>query len=503
MGLKAGIARKVAAWRVGQIYRRVAAPEAQQRRLLRALLERAVGTAFGRDHGFGRLQDYHAFRQAVPVRDYEDLRPFIDRVVAGEPGVLWPGRPLYLAKTSGTTSGTKYIPLTQASMPCHVRGARDALLCYIYQTGRADFLEGKMMFLSGSPALETNDAGLQVGRLSGIAQHYVPAYLQRNRVPTFQTNCLEDWEAKVAAIVRETVPQDLRLISGIPPWVRMFLEQVTAQTGKKPAEVWPNLHTFIQGGVDYRPYAPLITEAMGRRLDVVEVYPASEGFIAVQDLRPTHPDDTPGLLLMLDYGIFYEFIPLSEYGRPNATRLPLWEVQPDVPYAILLTTNAGLWAYDIGDVVTFTGVRPYRLRVSGRVKHFISAFGEHVIESEVNAALLAAVAATGAEVAECTVAPCIGEEASYHEWWIEFLHPPVDMQQFRQVLDDTLRQRNTYYDDLRAGEMLTLAEVVCLQRGAANRYMESLGRLGGQNKFPRLSNHREVVEGLRPYILLP
>lgn len=501
MGLKTAIARRWAALRVAQIRRVAAAPEAHQRRLLAGLLRRAAGTAFGRDHGFGQLPGYEGYRAAVPVRDYEALRPYLDRVVGGEANVLWPGRPLYLAKTSGTTSGTKYIPLTAQSMPCQVRGARDALLCYLHQTGDAGFVGGKMLFLSGSPALETNPAGLRVGRLSGIAQHYVPRYLQRSRVPTFATNCIDDWEAKVAAVVNETVGQDLRLLSGIPPWVRMFLEQVTRTTGKSPAEVWPNLRLFVQGGVDYRPYAPLITQAMGRPLAVVEVYPASEGFVAVQDLRPTGPDDTPGLLLMLDYGIFYEFIPLSDYGQPTARRLPLWEVEVGVPYAIVLSTNAGLWAYDLGDVVTFSSKAPYRLRVTGRVKHFLSAFGEHVIESEVNAALLAALTATGAELTECTVAPHVAGADSYHEWWVEFAREPADLMAFRHALDRTLRAQNSYYEDLRAGEMLQLPRLRRLQQGATAAFMAQEGKLGGQNKFPRLQNTRRVADALAPYAL--
>lgn len=491
MSIKTTVARLLARHRMGQIARTVAEPELHQRQLLARLLERASLTEFGRDHGYGAYRDYDRYRTTVPIRDYEAFRPYIDRAYSGVPDVLWPGRPLYFAKTSGTTSGTKYIPLTREMMRCQVKGAKDALLAYIHHTGNARFLDGKMIFLSGSPALEKNEAGIPVGRLSGIAQHFVPAYLQKNRVPTYATNCLEDWEQKVRTIIEETRTQDLRLVSGIPPWVQMFYEEVERITGKKPAELWPNLDVYVHGGVDYAPYSPLIRQAFGRIMDTVETYPASEGFIAIQDL----PHD-PSLLLMLDYGIFFEFVPLSEWDSPSPRprRLPLWEVEPNVNYAILLTTNAGLWAYAIGDVVKFTSVKPYRMRVTGRVKHFISAFGEHVIEEEVNHALQEALRRCGGEVLEYTVAPLIADTGSRHEWYVEFATPPADLQAFATAADEALRQKNVYYDDLRAGGMLAPAALFPLQPGACRDYMKSIGKLGGQNKFPRLKNDRSVVE---------
>jgi hypothetical protein len=496
MSLKTWAAQKLAAMRVRQIRKLVAMPREAQTELLLRLLAQARDTAFGRDHGFASIRTHADYAQAVPVRDYEALRLWIDRAYGGTPDVLWPGRPLYFAKTSGTTSGTKYIPLTRPSMQCQVKGARDALFCYIHETRDTRFLDGKMIFLSGSPTLELNAAGIPVGRLSGIAQHFVPSYLQRNRVPTYATNCIEDWETKVAKIVEETVPQDLRLVSGIPPWVQMFFEQVTAATGKAPAQVWPNLNVFVQGGVDYTPYRDLITHAFGKPLRTVEVFPASEGFVAVQDSQLD-----PALLLMLDYGIFFEFIPLAEYGQPHARRLPLWEVAVGEQYALILSTNAGLWAYDIGDVVKFTSTAPYKLRVTGRVKHFISAFGEHVIQEEVTAAMAAALAATGAQVAEFTVAPLVAAQGSRHEWYVEFLTPPADLSVFAHVLDGALQQQNVYYKDLRAGEMLAPAAVFPLQPDACRAYMKSIGKLGGQNKFPKLKNDRSMAEALQPYVL--
>ena len=500
MSLLSLLAPLVARRRLRQVRRWALQPERAQRRLLEQLIAQGRRTAFGRDHELGYVRDYHEFRAAVPVRDYEALRPWLDRVAAGEPDVTWPGRPLYLAKTSGTTSGTKYIPVSRAGVPGQISGAKDALLHYIARTGDAGFLGGRLLFLSGSPALETGPEGIRVGRLSGIAQHFVPSYLQRNRVPTYATNCIEDWPEKVAAIARETVTQDLRLVSGIPPWVRMFFDEVTRLTGRKPAQVWPHLKLFVTGGVDYAPYAEVIAESLGRVPQVVETYPASEGFLAMQDGAYGE-----GLLLLLDTGLFYEFIPLEQVGRADAERVPLWQVELGRTYAVVLTSVSGLWGYDIGDTVRFVSVAPYRVVVTGRVKHFLSAFGEHVIEAEVNAALAAGVAASGLRVSEATVAPWVAPqgsgEASYHEWWLQLEADaePEQLTRFAEAADASLRARNSYYDDLRSGGMLSLPRPRLLAPDAVARYMASVGKLGGQNKFPRLTNTRALAEALEVY----
>ncbi|MCS7084554.1 MAG: GH3 auxin-responsive promoter family protein [Bacteroidia bacterium] len=492
--------RRAAEWlarrRAAHVGRRAAV---SQRDLLTAHLRRAASTRFGKEHDFQAvLRDRDpvaAYRKAVPVRDYEALRPYFERAADGARDELWPGKPLYLAKTSGTTGGAKYLPLTRESVPHHVRGARDALLFYIARTGNSAFLDGKMMFLSGSPALEVNRAGIRVGRLSGIAQHFVPRYLQSNRLPSFAVNCIEDWEEKISAVVQETVGEDLRLISGIPPWVQMFFERLRETTGKSPIEQWPRLSVFIHGGVDFTPYKQTFERSLGGRVDVVEVYPASEGFIAVQDAAPQD-----GLLLGLDYGIYFEFIPLEEYGKPDARRLGLEQVETNVQYALVLTTDAGLWAYDLGDTVRFTSLNPPRIKVTGRVKHFISAFGEHVIAEEVNAAMSAAVEECGGEVAEFTVAPLVSPTESRHEWWVEFVRKPDDPQRFAAALDAALVRLNPYYKDLRQGNILLPARLVPLKPGACNHYMKSIGKLGGQNKFPRLTNDRKLVEALLPFV---
>ena len=500
MQLKSLIGLWWARRRAAAIARELAQAPVWQQRTFDDLIRQGRQTAFGRDHGFDGIRSYADFQAQVPVRTYEELRPWLDRVAQGEEGVTWPGKPLYLAKTSGTTSGAKYIPITRASIRKQILGARDTLMMYMAETGSAAFLEGKMMFLSGSPEIETNAHGIRTGRLSGIVNHFVPRYLTRNRVPSWEVNVIEDWEEKVRAIVAEIHDADLRLISGIPPWVHMLVEELAQQTGKTPLEAWPNLEIFVQGGVDYSPYRPLFEAAFGEQVAVRELFPASEGFFAFQDRG-----DDPGLALMPNYGIFYEFIPLSAYGQPGARRLTLAEVVPDEQYALIVSTNAGLWAYDIGDTVKFTSVDPWKVRVSGRVKHFISAFGEHVIGEEVNHAIMVAVEATGASFHEFTVAPLIREEkgASAHEWLIEFVQEPADLEVFREALDQALRARNPYYEDLRAGNILRRAEVRMLEPQACRAYMKAIGKLGGQNKFPRLSNDRHIADALYPYVKSP
>ncbi len=497
MSLKSWIALRWAHQTARRVNREKKAALAIQQRTLSQLIKRAAATAFGREHGFEHIDGYAAFRQQVPVRDYEQFRPWIDRIYHAEADVSWPGKPLYLAKTSGTTSGSKYIPITRESIRKQVQGARDALLLYLNNTGQASFLDGKMIFLSGSPVLDTNAHGVQVGRLSGIVNHFVPTYLQTNRVPNFEVNAIEDWEEKVRTIVGEIKHLDMRLISGIPPWVQMMFEEAEAQTGKKPLELWPNLQVFVQGGVNFEPYRPIFDQYFQGKVGLVEVFPASEGFFAIQDRL-----EGQGMLLMPDYGVFFEFIPLETYGTPEAKRLWLGEVEAGKSYALIVSSNAGLWAYDIGDVVRFESTNPYRIKVTGRVKHFISAFGEHVIGEEVEAAMLAAIAATDAEVAEFTVAPLIVEEkgASAHEWLIEFSRKPSDIEAFNEVLDRTLRQKNVYYEDLRAGNILQRALVRTLSLHATREYMKAEGKLGGQNKFPRLKNDRSVADALYPFL---
>ena len=467
-------------------------PIESQKQVLNQLVQTAKHTDFGKDHGFESIQTHKDFIERVPIADYEGLRPYIDRVVAGEADVLWPGKPLYFAKTSGTTSGTKYIPLTKESMPTHIEAAKNALFCHIAATGDASFVDGKMIFLQGSPILEQKN-GIALGRLSGIVAHYVPKYLQKNRLPSWETNCIEDWETKVDAIVEETHSKDMRLISGIPPWVSMYYEKLASKTGKKVGELFPNLNLFVYGGVNFEPYRRKLENLVGRPVPSVELYPASEGFFAFQD-QP----DTNGMLLQLDSGMFYEFIPADQFFDAYPPRFGLSEVEVEVNYVIIISTNAGLWGYNVGDTVMFTSTSPYRIVVSGRIKHFISAFGEHVIGKEVEQALLLASENTSVEISEFTVAPHVNPKKGlpYHEWFIEFTTPPNNMTAFGLALDKHLRAQNSYYQDLIEGKVLRPLEIRRVEKDGFSRYMKRIGKLGGQNKVPRLTNDRKIANEL-------
>ncbi|WP_108802651.1 GH3 auxin-responsive promoter family protein [Aquimarina sp. Aq107] len=468
-------------------------PVNTQKRVFDNLISSASNTAFGKDHDFGSIRTHNDFIKKVPVRDYEQLRSYVDRVVKGEKDVLWSGKPIYFAKTSGTTSGVKYIPLTSDSMPTHIRAARNAILCYVAESKNAAFVDGKMIFLQGSPELVEKN-GINLGRLSGIVAHYVPKYLQKNRLPSWETNCIDDWETKVDAIVEETVNENMTIISGIPPWVQMYFEKLKKKTDKPIGELFKNFELFIYGGVNFEPYKATFEKLIGRKVASIELYPASEGFFAFQDTQ-----NEKGMLLQLDSGMFYEFIKADEFFEENHKRLTIGEVEVGVNYVMLISSNAGLWAYNIGDTVMFTGTSPYRLVVSGRIKHFISAFGEHVIGKEVEQAIKEATEITGTTIKEFTVAPQINPEDSelpYHEWFIEFQEPPKNLDDFALQIDNSLRKQNTYYDDLIVGSVLRTLKVRSVPKDGFNSYMKSIGKLGGQNKLPRLSNDRKIVDSL-------
>ncbi|MBK6626962.1 MAG: GH3 auxin-responsive promoter family protein [Flavobacteriales bacterium] len=490
MSLKSAIAGPYARSVTNAVMRRALDPAATQLGVLRQLVRFGGATAFGRDHKLHQVHDHAGLVQAVPLRDYEGFRPYIDRIVAGEKDVLWPGLPLYLCKTSGTTSGAKYIPITQHSLPNHIGSARRALLAYIAHSGRADFVDGKMIFLQGSPVLDRKGL-IPTGRLSGIVANHVPRYLLKNRMPSFATNSIADWETKVEAIVGETMQADMRLISGIPAWVQMYFERLLARTGKATVkEVFPHFSLFVYGGVNYSPYRSRMEALIGGTVPGVELFPASEGFIAYQD-----KDNDDGLLLVLDNGIYFGFVPMHGHDRRPRS---IAEVELNTQYALVLYTNAGLWGYEIGDTVRFTSLAPPRIKVTGRTKHFTSAFGEHVIAEEVEGALKDAIAAVPCEVAEFTVAPQLApsEGLPYHEWHIEFAAPPSDMGRFSAAMDEALRKRNPYYKDLINGKVLRPLVVRSLPRGAFAAWMKARGMNDAQSKVPRLANDRRYVEGL-------
>ncbi|MGV4415061.1 GH3 auxin-responsive promoter family protein [Chryseobacterium sp. T1] len=463
-----------------------------QERLILELVRNAEKTLFGRNHQFETIQSVEDFQNQVPIADYEDLKPYIEKIKKGQSKILWPGLPEYFAKTSGTTSGSKYIPISEEAMPFQVAAAQSAIFHYIAQKNNADFVNGKMIFLQGSPELEEVN-GINTGRLSGIVAHHIPQYLQKNRLPSWETNCIEDWEAKVDKIVAETEKENMTLISGIPPWLIMYFEKLIDRHGKKITELFPNLQLIITGGVNYEPYREKMNDLLGKPVDIVQTFPASEGFFAFQD-----DYEKEGLLLLTNHGIFYEFIPLEEFGKRDARRLTLKDIELNKDYAMILTTNSGLWAYSIGDVVRFIDKNPHRVLVSGRTKHYTSAFGEHVIAYEVEEALKATVEKFPCQVTEFHLAPQVNptDGLPYHEWFIEFDKEPEELETFRLELDAQLRQRNTYYDDLIAGNILQPLIIRSLDKNAFQDYAKSEGKLGGQNKIPRLANDRKIADFL-------
>ena len=468
-----------------------------QEHTLKQLLKTGKSTVFGKDHRLEQVSDHAAFTQAVPIRDYEQFKPYIEQIKAGKQHVIWKGKPIYFAKTSGTTSGVKYIPITKESIPNHINSARNALLCYMAETGKSAFASGKMIFLSGSPVLE-RVADIPTGRLSGIVNHHVPSYLRTNQLPSYETNCIEDWETKLDRIVDETICKDMTLISGIPPWMQMYFDRLQDRSGKKVGELFPHFNLMVQGGVNFAPYRSRLMESIGRQVDTIELFPASEGFFAFQDSQQAE-----GLLLNTNSGIFYEFIPAGEIFAESPTRLSLKDVKVGENYALIINSNAGLWGYNIGDTVRFVSTNPYRLVVSGRIKHFISAFGEHVIGEEVEQAIQHAMADQDCRITEFTVAPVVaqGKGKSYHEWLIEFEQEPADMDRFAKQVEESLRRKNVYYDDLIAGNILLPLHIRRLRKNSFVDYMKGEGKLGGQNKVPRLSNDRKIADALQSFIL--
>jgi len=469
---------------------------ADQNSIFNTLIKTGIKTEFGKEHGFEKIKTHEDYAKQVPIREYEDFKVYLQKLKDGKQNILWKGFPIYFAKTSGTTSGVKYIPITKDSISNHIDTARNALLCYMAQTGNSQFADGKMIFLSGSPELE-RVGGIPTGRLSGIVNHHIPRYLRSNQLPSFETNCIEDWEEKLSKIVEETVAERMTLISGIPPWIQMYFDELEKKTGKKIKDIFPDFSVLVQGGVNFEPYKAKLFESIGKKIDTIELYPASEGFFAFQDSQ-----NTEGLLLNTNSGIFYEFVPVEEITRENPTRLTLKDVELNKNYVLIVSSNAGLWAYNMGDTVKFVSLNPYRIIVTGRVKHFISAFGEHVIGEEVEDALMKAAESENIQIIEFTVAPNVSVtgEKSFHEWFIEFENIPKNLDRFAQKIDRNLRKKNIYYDDLIKGNILQPLKIQLIEKNGFINYMKSVGKLGGQNKVPRLSNDRKLASALQNWI---
>ena len=498
MKIKSFLARPYASIIYSRVRKGMLSALADQEAVLQQLLKGLSVTAFGKEHEITKVKTYTDFKQAVPIRDYEAFIPYIDKIKDGGHNILWKGKPIYFAKTSGTTSGVKYIPISKESIPYHINGARDALLCYMAESGNTSFADGKMIFLSGSPEME-RVGGIPTGRLSGIVNHFVPRYLRGNQLPSYETNCIEDWEQKLDKIVGETMKENMTLISGIPPWMQMYFDWLSERNeGKKIKELFPQLQVIVHGGVNFEPYKARLTDSLGGPVDLIETFPASEGFFAFQDQIGKE-----GLLLNTDAGMFFEFVPAHEISEPNPTRLSLADVKTGENYALIVSTNAGLWAYNIGDTVRFISTNPYRLLVSGRVKHFISAFGEHVIGEEVEFAILNAARDLDARITEFTIAPMIqvSEGKPYHEWFVEFETPPSDLGAFEAKVNDYLSEKNIYYNDLISGNILQTLKVRPMKKNTFIEYMKSIGKLGGQNKVPRLGNDRKIADALQPWVI--
>ena len=463
-----------------------------QKKIMLNLVNKAQNTLFGKDHSFSKIQNYSDFKTFIPIRDYEGLKPYIEKIIDGQKNILWPGKPLYFSKTSGTTSGEKYIPISHEGLPNHIKAARDAMLSYIAETKKVNFVDGKMIFLQGSPKL-SQTGNILTGRLSGIVAHHIPAYLKKNRLPSFKTNCIDDWEIKVDAIVDETIFQNMSVISGIPPWVQMYFEKLKKKSGLLIKDLFPSFDLFIYGGVNYSPYKKTFEKLIGKKIDGIELYPASEGFIAYQDSQKKE-----GMLLCVDHGIFYEFIRADEFFKKPQRRVSLADVKIGINYVIILNTSSGLWGYNIGDTIRFVSIDPYRIVVSGRIKHFTSAFGEHVIAEEVEKSLKYAIEKISAQVNEFHVAPQVNPKSGlpFHEWLIEFEKKPENLSGFQALVDTTLQKQNSYYKDLVSGNVLRPLKITIVKKGGFRSYMKSIGKLGGQNKVPRLANDRKIANQL-------
>jgi len=492
MKIKSFLAKPFASFVYKGIRKGMATAVADQENIFQQLLRVGKNTEYGKSIGLDKVTSYEEFKQAVPIQDYEQMKPWVNKIKEGRHNILWKGKPIYLAKTSGTTSGTKYIPITKDSIPNHISSARNALLCYMAETGNTRFADGKLIFLSGSPELE-RVGGIPTGRLSGIVNHHVPKYLRSNQMPSYETNCIEDWETKLNKIVDETIKQDMTLISGIPPWMQMYFDELIKRSGKKVGELFPNFSVMVQGGVNFEPYKAKLFESVGRKIDCIELFPASEGFFAFQDSQ-----NAEGLLLNSNSGIFFEFVPAAEIFNDKPKRISLKDVKAGENYAMVINSNAGLWGYNLGDTVKFVSTEPYRLVVTGRTKHFISAFGEHVIGEEVEYSILKAAEEERVHITEFTVAPFVSNSdgKSYHEWFIEFENKPEDIRSFATKVEENLRRKNVYYDDLISGNILSPLKITAVRKNGFIDYMKSIGKLGGQNKVPRLSNDRKIADEL-------
>lgn len=469
-----------------------------QNEVLRNLIGAAEKTEFGIKFDFRSMRTADEFRKRVPIQDYESLRPFIDRHRLGENSVLWPTPIKWFAKSSGTTNTrSKFIPVSsEALQECHFRGGKDMLGIYCQNQPDTRIFSGKGLSIGGSHQVDSSQPNVFYGDLSAVLLQNLPLWTELFRTPSLEVALMDEWEAKLEEMARITIDQNITNIQGVPSWTLVLLQRVLEITGKTNiAEVWPNLEVFFHGAVSFAPYKEQFTEIIGGEgINYLETYNASEGFFAIQD-RP----DADDMLLMLDYGIFYEFIPMDEWHNEQPKSLLLHEVELGKQYALVISTNAGLWRYAIGDTITFTSTDPFRIRITGRTKHFMNAFGEEVIIDNAEKAIKAACDNTRSVITDYTAAPRFmhGKTSGRHEWLIEFITPPVCTATFTSELDNALRELNSDYDAKRRGDMVLAEPLIhCLPKGTFYAWMASRGKLGGQHKVPRLSNDRTYVDDI-------
>ena len=473
-------------------------PLMAQLEVFHALIGAAKYTEWGRKFDYSSITDPNIYRDRLPIQDYEDVKPYVERLRKGEQNLLWPTDIRWFAKSSGTTHDrSKYIPVSREALEdCHYKGGKDLIALHYEQFPESKLFQGKSLVLGGSSTIEQLRPDAYTGDLSAIIIKNLPIWVEIKRTPVKETALLENWEEKIEKMAVETIREDVRCIAGVPSWTLVLLKRILEITGKRNImEVWPNLELFMHGGVSFRPYRAQFEAIIpSPTMNYLESYNASEGFFGIQDRRGA--DD---LLLMLDYGIFFEFMPLEEVGKEKPRTLLLEEVETDRQYALVISTNGGLWRYMPGDTIRFTSTRPYRIQVSGRTRSFINAFGEELIVDNADRGIEAACNETGAIVTEYTAAPVYmdNDARGGHEWVIEFEKDPSDLARFVEVLDRTMRQINSDYDAKRRGDMaLRMPLLHSVPRGTFHAWMKSRGKLGGQNKVPRLSNDRTYIEPL-------
>lgn len=496
------IINSIASWilkkRIHQIELFLKYPHEVQEELLMNLMRGAENTAIGKKYGFASARSYAAFAERVPISTYEDLEPMIEQTRRGEQNVFWPSHIKFFAKSSGTTNAkSKFIPVSHEALEdCHYKAGKDLLCLYLNNNEDSQLFTGKSLRLGGSKQLY-EDNNTFFGDLSAILIDNMPMWAEFSSTPSNKVSLMSEWETKIAAIVRETVQENVTSFAGVPSWMMVLMNRILEETGKAHLhEIWPNVEVYFHGGVSFEPYRDQYKKILPKNdFKYYEIYNASEGFFAIQD-----SNDSNELLLMLDYGIFYEFIPMDTFGTPNQRVIRLADVEPGKNYAVVITTNAGLWRYLIGDTVRFTSVSPYRIKITGRTKHHINVFGEELMVENTDRAIAKACQLTGSEVKDYTVAPIFmdGREKGAHEWIVEFSNPPANVEEFRTALDETLQSLNSDYEAKRYNNMTLNPLVLNVARPKLfYDWLKAQDKLGGQHKIPRLSNERQYLEELK------